>query len=65
MALEEVIKLSYKSQDVKRFMQDINLFEDYNDPLYEVIHQNHVGGSRAHAELILPMLKPDGPDDQI
>jgi len=57
MTLEEVIKRSEHSFDVKKFFKDINTFSDYKDPMYEIIHSNHVGGSCAHAELILPMLK--------
>jgi hypothetical protein len=52
MALEDVVKSSKLSFDVKKFMQPLESFSDYNDQLYQVIKKNLVGGSSAHPELI-------------
>jgi hypothetical protein len=61
MAIEDVIRKTERSFDMKKFLKPVEQL-DYSDRMYEVIHGNIVGGSRAHCELIGPMCLKEGPE---
>ena len=62
MGLDEVVRKSELSFDVKSFMQSIEYFEDYNDQMYQIVKGNMVGGSSAHPELQISFILKSGPN---